>query len=174
MPSERLRELPADGGSDLPVLAPRSGEPTNFESLTDPRRRLTVGRFMDGVIDKMFIEPEVPGDPYGVSDADTMLAYVAPGTGKPLDVTVMSRDGCPFCVRAKRSVSKRRYRLCGADSQPGLHGPCRYVPSREARAFLRFSSTESASAGRRISSAGCPNGKQPEWRRRLMRWSPPP
>ena len=55
----------------------------------------------DGVIDKMFIEPDVPGDPFEVSDADTMLAYVAPNASKPLDVTVFSREGCPFCVRAK-------------------------------------------------------------------------
>ena len=55
----------------------------------------------DGVVDKMFIEPEEPGDPYGVSDADTMLAYVAPNAPKPLDVTVLSRKGCPFCARAK-------------------------------------------------------------------------
>lgn len=55
----------------------------------------------DGVIDKMFIEPEKPGDPYYVSDADTMLSYIAPHAPKPLDVTVFSRDGCPFCVRAK-------------------------------------------------------------------------
>ena len=58
----------------------------------------------DGVIDKMFIEPEVPGDPYGVSDADTMLAYLAPDACEPLDVTVMSRDGCSFCVRAKETL----------------------------------------------------------------------
>ena len=45
----------------------------------------------DGVIEKMFIEPEVPGDPFGVSDADTMLAHVAPQAAKPLDVTVMTR-----------------------------------------------------------------------------------
>ena len=32
----------------------------------------------DGVIEKMFIEPDVPGDPFEVSDADTMLAYIAP------------------------------------------------------------------------------------------------
>jgi glutaredoxin-like protein len=56
----------------------------------------------DGTIDKMFIEPEAPGDPYEVSDADTMLAYLAPDAAKPLDVTVMSRDGCSFCVRAKQ------------------------------------------------------------------------
>jgi len=55
----------------------------------------------DGVIEKMFIEPENPGDPFEVSDADTMLAHVAPGTDAPADVTVLSREGCPFCVRAK-------------------------------------------------------------------------
>lgn len=55
----------------------------------------------DGVIDKMFIEPEEPGDPYGVSDADTMLAYIAPEEARPLDVTVFSRKGCPHCARAK-------------------------------------------------------------------------
>ena len=55
----------------------------------------------DGVIEKMFIEPDQPGDPFEVSDADTMLAYVAPQAAKPMDVTVFSRDGCPYCVRAK-------------------------------------------------------------------------
>ena len=55
----------------------------------------------DGIIEKMFIEPDVPGDPFEVSDADTMLSYVAPEAAKPLDVTVFSREGCPFCVRAK-------------------------------------------------------------------------
>ena len=55
----------------------------------------------DGVIEKMFIEPELPGDPFQVSDADHMLAYIAPEAAKPLNVTVLSRPGCPFCVRAK-------------------------------------------------------------------------
>jgi glutaredoxin-like protein len=55
----------------------------------------------DGVIEKMFIEPEVEGDPFGVSDADTMFAYVAPGVEKPMDVTMFTREGCGFCVRAK-------------------------------------------------------------------------
>ena len=55
----------------------------------------------DGVIEKMFIEPDVPGDPFEVSDADTMLAWVAPGAPRPLDVTVFSREGCPYCARAK-------------------------------------------------------------------------
>lgn len=55
----------------------------------------------NGVIEKMFIEPDVPGDPFEVSDADTMLAWVAPDAAGPLDVTVFSRDGCPYCARAK-------------------------------------------------------------------------
>jgi len=55
----------------------------------------------DGVIVKMFIEPEKPGDPYEVSDADTMLNFIAPGTEKPLNVSIMTRKGCPYCVKAK-------------------------------------------------------------------------
>jgi len=55
----------------------------------------------DGVIEKMFIEPEVPGDPFDVSDADTMLEYVAPEANRPHNVTVFARPGCGFCVRAK-------------------------------------------------------------------------
>jgi glutaredoxin-like protein len=55
----------------------------------------------DGVVEKMFIEPEVPGDPYGVSDADTMLNFLAPESALPHDVAVFTREGCGFCVRAK-------------------------------------------------------------------------
>jgi len=55
----------------------------------------------DGVIEKMFVEPDQPGDPFEVSDADTMLAYVAPQAAKPMDVTVFTREGCSHCVRAK-------------------------------------------------------------------------
>lgn len=55
----------------------------------------------DGVIEKMFIEPEVPGDPFEISDADTMLKHVAPNAAAPLDVTVFTRNGCPHCAKAK-------------------------------------------------------------------------
>ena len=59
----------------------------------------------DGIIEKMFIEPNKPGDPFEVSDADTLLTYLAPKADKPADVTVFSRKGCPFCVRAKGLLS---------------------------------------------------------------------
>ena len=55
----------------------------------------------DGVIEKMFVEPEEPGDPFQVSDADTMLMHLDPSSKLPYDVAVFSREGCPFCVRAK-------------------------------------------------------------------------
>ncbi len=55
----------------------------------------------DGVIEKMFIEPNVPGDPFEVSDADTMLEYINPNAVKPDDVVIFTRAGCPFCAKAK-------------------------------------------------------------------------
>ncbi len=55
----------------------------------------------DGVIEKMFIEPDIPGDPYEVSDADTMLDYINPNADKPADVVMFTKPGCPFCAKAK-------------------------------------------------------------------------
>ena len=60
----------------------------------------------DGVIEKMFIEPEEPGDPYHVSDADTMLDYIDPDGARPHNVAIFTRDGCAFCVRAKGLLSE--------------------------------------------------------------------
>ena len=60
----------------------------------------------DGVIEKQFIEPDLPGDPFEVSDADTMFAYMAPDAEKPKDVTVFSRPGCPFCAKAKALLTE--------------------------------------------------------------------
>ena len=61
----------------------------------------------DGVIDKMFIEPNQPGDPFEVSDADTMLNYIAPDATRPLNATVFSRPGCPFCAKAKALLTEK-------------------------------------------------------------------
>ncbi len=58
----------------------------------------------DGLIEKMFIEPEVEGDPFGVSDADTMLGHLAPNAPAVLDVAVFTRKGCPHCSRAKQAL----------------------------------------------------------------------
>jgi len=55
----------------------------------------------DGVIEKMFIEPNQPGDPFTVSDADTMLKYINPNAKAPSAVTLFTKPGCPFCAKAK-------------------------------------------------------------------------
>ncbi|MCB1852567.1 MAG: glutathione peroxidase [Gammaproteobacteria bacterium] len=60
----------------------------------------------DGVVEKMFIEAEVPGDPFDVSDADTLLRYLAPEAEMPKDITVFSRPGCPFCAKAKQMLEE--------------------------------------------------------------------
>ena len=63
----------------------------------------------DGVIDKLFIEPQKPGDPFEVSDADTMLAYVAPKAKKPDQVAILTREGCGYCARAKTLLQELGY-----------------------------------------------------------------
>ena len=60
----------------------------------------------DGVIEKMFIEPEVEGDPYGVSDADTMLKYLDPDAKSPSDVLLIGREGCAHCARARKLLEE--------------------------------------------------------------------
>jgi len=55
----------------------------------------------DGVIVKQFIEPEKDGDPFEVSDADTMLHFLAPQAKAPEPAVVFSKPGCPHCARAK-------------------------------------------------------------------------
>jgi glutaredoxin-like protein len=55
----------------------------------------------DGVIEKLFAEPREPGDPYQVSDADTMLRYLNPQAKPPDRVVVFTRDGCPHCAKAR-------------------------------------------------------------------------
>lgn len=64
----------------------------------------------DGVIEKMFIEPDVPGDPFEVSDADTMLNYINPNAVMPKRVTLFTKPGCPHCLRAKKALSDNRYK----------------------------------------------------------------
>ena len=61
----------------------------------------------DGVIEKQFIEPEVPGDPFEVSDADTMLACLNPRAQAPESVSIFTKPGCPFCAGAKELLKEK-------------------------------------------------------------------
>lgn len=59
----------------------------------------------DGVVEKMFIEPEEPGDPFKVSDAETMLNYINKEAKKPALVSLFTKVGCPYCARAKQMLA---------------------------------------------------------------------
>jgi glutathione-dependent peroxiredoxin len=61
----------------------------------------------DGTIAKMFIEPEEPGDPFKVSDAETMLGHINPQAEKPKPVFMFAKVGCPFCAKAKALLEAR-------------------------------------------------------------------
>ena len=61
----------------------------------------------DGTITKMFVEPDKPGDPFEVSDADTMLAHIAPDAKLPARVSMFTKPGCPHCARAKSALKER-------------------------------------------------------------------
>lgn len=59
----------------------------------------------DGVVEKMFVEEDIPGDPFQVSDADSMLSYLG-GTAGP-DILLITRPGCAHCARAKALLTER-------------------------------------------------------------------
>jgi glutaredoxin-like protein len=58
----------------------------------------------DGIVEKMFVEPEEPGDPFKVSDADTLLHHVNKDAKTPDQVALLTREGCAFCAKAKQQL----------------------------------------------------------------------
>lgn len=62
----------------------------------------------DGVIEKMFIEPEKEGDPYGESSAEKVLKYLNPEAHLPDSVTIFTKRGCVYCARAKEMLQQRK------------------------------------------------------------------
>lgn len=61
----------------------------------------------DGRIEKMFIEPQVTGDPFEVSDAETMLNHLQPTQTGLGSILMLARHGCPHCRRAKQMLNER-------------------------------------------------------------------
>jgi peroxiredoxin/glutaredoxin len=60
-----------------------------------------------GTIEKMFIEPDVAGDPFEVSDAETLLRYLRPNSSNTETALMLARHGCPHCHRAKQLLNER-------------------------------------------------------------------
>ena len=63
----------------------------------------------DGTIEKMFVEPNQPGDPFEVSDADTMLGYLAPEVKIQEPMALFTKVGCPYCEQAKALLIEKAY-----------------------------------------------------------------
>jgi glutaredoxin-like protein len=61
----------------------------------------------DRKIEKMFIEPDKPGDPFEVSDAETMYKHLRPDAQSIGPVLMLARHGCPYCGRAKAALRER-------------------------------------------------------------------
>lgn len=108
----------ADQESDNVTLIPDgNGEFTDGMGLLVDKADLGFGKrswrysmlVKDGVVDKMFIEPDLPGDPFEVSDADTMLDYIAPNAVKAEPVSIFTKPGCPFCAKAKALLTEKGY-----------------------------------------------------------------
>ena len=72
----------------------------------------------DGVIKKQFIEPEKEGDPFEVSDADTMLKYLDPNAKVPSDVVLIGRAGCSHCSRARTLLEQKGWAFDEIEANP--------------------------------------------------------
>ena len=110
----------------------------------------------NGTIEKMFIEPREPGDPFKVSDADTMLNYINPNARQarpggdpdarrllvlregeeaclPTPATTTSRSPLPHTIRTKAVGA-----IAGAQTVPQVFINGRLIGgSNELEAFLR-------------------------------------
>jgi glutathione-dependent peroxiredoxin len=50
---------------------------------------------------------QIGGNPFKVSDAETMLEYLQPGRERLGPVLMSARHGCPYCQRAKTLLAER-------------------------------------------------------------------
>ena len=111
-----MNEWAKDQAADNIVMIPDgNGEFTDGMGMLVDKQDLGFGKrswrysmlVKNGIVEKMFIEPQKPGDPFEVSDADTMLAHINPKAKKPDQIALLTREGCSFCAKAKALLSER-------------------------------------------------------------------
>jgi len=102
--ADKITMLP-DGNGDLTA---QMGMLVDMNQLGFGKRSWRYSMLVkDGVVEKMFIEPQKPGDPFEVSDADTMLDYINPNAKKPEAISLFTKPGCAFCAKAKQLLTDR-------------------------------------------------------------------
>jgi glutathione-dependent peroxiredoxin len=103
----------SQNAGNITMIPDGNGEFTAGMGLLVDKRELGFGQrswrysmlVRDGVIEQLFVEPQKPGDPYEVSDPETMLAHINPAAKVPDSVAILTRAGCPHCVRAKELLT---------------------------------------------------------------------
>src|SRR5690348_12925711 len=110
-----MNEWAKDQEADNVILIPDgNGEFTEGMGMLVDKSELGFGKrswrysmlVKDGVVQKMFVELDKPGDPFEVSDADTMLNYINPKAKKPDQVAILTREGCQYCAKAKAILTE--------------------------------------------------------------------
>lgn len=108
----------ADQESDnITVIPDGNGEFTEGMGLLVGKEDLGFGKrswrysmlVKNGIVEKMFIEPQEPGDPFKVSDADTMIKYLKPDWQAKPSVSIITKPGCSFCAKAKALLTEKGY-----------------------------------------------------------------
>lgn len=105
----------AQGAINVKMLPDGNGEFVSKLGLLVDKSELGFGKrswrfsmlIENGVITKQFNEPQEDGDPFKVSDADTMLQAINPSLVKPYidQVVLFTKKGCPFCRDAKAALT---------------------------------------------------------------------
>ena len=103
--------------SNITVIPDGNGEFTEKMGMLVDKSAIGFGKrswrysmyVVNGVIEKMFIEPDVPGDPFEVSDADTMIKYIDPTYQDKPEVSLFTKPNCPFCAKAKTALTEKGY-----------------------------------------------------------------
>ena len=101
--------------SNITVIPDGNGEFTEGMGMLVGKEDLGFGKrswrysmlVKNGVVEKMFVEPNKPGDPFEVSDADTMLDFINPNAKKPSSVAIITKPGCPYCAKAKATLETK-------------------------------------------------------------------
>lgn len=105
----------AQEANNITLIPDGNGEFTDGMGLLVDKKEIGFGKrswrysmlVKNGIIEKMFIEPNKPGDPFEVSDADTMLAYINSDAKAPDDIALFTKAGCPFCAKAKAALQQK-------------------------------------------------------------------
>ena len=103
------------GANNISFLPDGNGEFSEQMGLLVDKASLGFGKrswrysmlVKNGTIEKMFIEADVEGDPFDVSDADTMLEFINPSACQSQAITVLSKPDCPFCKKSKALLTSK-------------------------------------------------------------------